>query len=509
MLTLQAHCLQDAQDQVAPAVQEQCACYKVSHQAMTNLSAIVLTIDDGLVGCPSSYIAEQGLHTIVSVPLVAQGQAVGVLTLGTPRANAVPQPELDLLTAIGQQTGIAIENARLYQEAERRAEELTLLRQVSISLTSTLDPDEIYDQIAEQSTKLLGCQVACIVVPDREQRKIEIVSSYGISKSASHVLETQTGTFSILANLTIEQRSIAIEDVQNDPRVPPAWRDNARALLCLPIWSAEEPLGFLFLADRQAPRRWRSEEIGLIESFVSRAAVALVNARLHKQLEWAAALEERQRIAANMHDGLAQTLSLVGLKVDQVTELVDSGSSQDAARELHDIRQTVEQASSQVRRSIASLQETPQPRRSLQDLLSDLVGQFFARGGPVIELALNVKEPLFLSSDHRTQVLPIVQEALLNAQRHARARQIALTLSRRRGDIRITVQDDGQGFDPDALRDQGGHFGLSIMRARAARIGGKLEIDAEPGQGTRVSLSWTLAGNGDQTHTMPIQISTP
>ncbi|MBL7202082.1 MAG: GAF domain-containing sensor histidine kinase, partial [Anaerolineae bacterium] len=278
-----------------------------------------------------------------------------------------------------------------------------------------------------------------------------------------------------------------------DPRVPPVWRENlgVRALLCLPIWSTGGPLGYLFLMDRRATRTWRPEELKLIESFVNRAAVALVNANLHKQLEWAAALEERQRIAASMHDGLAQTLSLLGLRIDQASEHVGAGSERDLTEELHRVRQVVDQASDDVRRSIASLQETPRPRRSLQDLLSDLSARFSAGDGPPVDLAIRVQEPLFLRPDHRAQALLVVQEALLNAQRHAQARSIALVLERRGENVSVTVKDDGLGFDVDASReDKQGHFGLSIMRARAARIGAKLQIDSVPGQGTRASLTW-------------------
>jgi signal transduction histidine kinase len=477
---------------------------------MTTQGAVVLTVDDSLIDCSSAFVVEPSLHRLASVPLVAQGQAVGVLTLGTPRTTEIEQPELDLLTAIGQQTGIAIENARLYQEAERRAEELTLLRQVSISLTSTFDPDEIYGQITEQATKLLGCQAACVLVPAAENHAYRIVSSYGIDEPAGRLLEAQTGTTGLLADLTGEQQSIVIHDLQDDLRIPSVWKNDiqAQALLCLPIWNAGEPMGFLFLADTSVPRRWRPEELGLIESFVSRAAIALVNAHLHKQLEWAAALEERQRIAANMHDGLAQTLGLLGLQVDQVTELVDTGSGQDAVSELQHMRQAVEQASSQVRRSIASLQQAPQPRRSLQELLSDLADHFSTPDGPQINLALNIEEPLFLLPDHRVQALPIVQEAMLNAQRHAQASQIAIWLERQGDRVQITITDDGQGFDPATLRDQEGHFGLSIMRARAARINGKLAIDSAPGRGTRVRLSWVLASDSNTAPARPVSIST-
>jgi nitrate/nitrite-specific signal transduction histidine kinase len=477
---------------------EQSAWYEISAQAAARMQGIVFPALDAPEGRAHAGAADAERWTLVSTPLLAKGRALGALTLGARRMDAIQQSGLDLLTAIGQQIGMAIENARLYQEAERWARELTLLHQVSTFLTSTLDAQRIYDQMAEQSTKLLGCQVACVMLWEEDLQEARAISGYGMTESDKRILLSRPDMASFLSDPALDRGAIDVGDLRADPRVPPAWRENldVRALLCLPMWSVGGPLGFLFLMDRQAPRAWRPEELKLIESFVNRAAVALVNAHLHKQLEWAAALEERQRIAANMHDGLAQTLSLLGLRIDQAGELVGTGAEGTVVEELRRARQVVDQASDDVRRSIASLQETPRPHRSLQDSLSDLAARFSTGDGPPVDLAIRVQEPLYLEPDHGVQVLPVVQEALLNARRHARARRIALVLERRGEAVSITVQDDGQGFDVHAYsQGKQGHFGLSIMRARAARIGGRLQIDSVPGQGTRVSLIWMPKGD--------------
>jgi two-component system nitrate/nitrite sensor histidine kinase NarX len=273
-------------------------------------------------------------------------------------------------------------------------------------------------------------------------------------------------------------------------------RLGVKALICLSIGSPQDRLGFLFLMDTRAARPWRTEEIELVESFVNRAAVALVNANLHKQLEWAAALEERQRIAANMHDGLGQTLSLLGLRVDQVSELVASGAIRASTQELNHIRELIEQATSEVRRSIASLQEAPRPQRSLQDQLGELLDQYAQEPGPPVYPSIEIQEPLFLPPEYEDQILPVVQEALLNARYHAQAHQVRLILERQADQVSIIVQDDGRGFDLKSVQNNSqGHFGLSIMRARATRIGAGLQVDSAPGHGTRVILAWAQNGH--------------
>ena len=496
-LTLRSQRGETPRDGVEGSGPEWSCCLAISAEAVSGMRAVVRPVSDYPGGHPESNIVREGLEMLVSVPLVSKGRAVGALTLGSRRTEPVQQSGLEVLTAIGQQIGMAIESARLYRAAERSAEELTLLHQVSIFLTSTLDSARIYDQIAEQSVKLLSCQTACILAWEEKEQRARVVTSYGMNEIEGARLQTMSGAPECLREIATRYQTIAIDDAQADPRVPLAWKEdlNVQSLLCVPIWGAEEPMGSLVLMDRQDVRRWRPGELELIESFVNRAAVALMNANLHKQLEWAAALEERQRIAADMHDGLAQIVSILGLKVDEVMELVDAGSARDAVHELSDIREIVEQVSVDVRRSIASLHETPQPRRSLQELLSELPDQLPLEDGPVVDLIFRVQEPLFLPQDQGTQAMPVVQEALLNARRHAQAQRITLLLEREGQEISIAVEDDGRGFEPGAWwKNSHDHFGLSIMHARAARIGARLQVDSAPGQGTRVALILPLDG---------------
>jgi signal transduction histidine kinase len=322
------------------------------------------------------------------------------------------------------------------------------------------------------------------------------------------VVRAQPGVSTLWEDLLAHRQSVAIPDSGADPRVPAPWleRLDVKALLCLPIGSTQDRLGCLLLLDTRAPRQWRSEEIDLVESFVNRAALALVNASLHKQLEWAAALEERQRIAADMHDGLAQTLSLLGLQVDQVSEFIAAGSNGESLQELYRVRELIELASHDVRRSIASLQETPRPRRSLQDQLASLIEQHSSEHNPPLRPIVEVQDPLLLSPEHEEQILPIVQEALLNALYHAQATRVDLTLERQADRCQIIVRDDGRGFDPAAAKSNGeGHFGLSIMRARAARIGAELRVDSQPGHGAQVVLRWTQTGENVQFSGAAIQ----
>lgn len=473
----------------------ECRCKQISERVVTDLEPVVIRVADQPDEWQCPLAVEDDLRLLIGIPLVTQGRAVGALTLGTQRQDAIPAQEIKLLTAIGQQIGVAVENAHLYRETQRWAEGMALLHDLSVSLSTTLDPAEIYHQITQQSAELTDCPVTMFFRWNPEHQEAVEVSRYGVDGPRPRRRRLRLADNALLSELITQRRAITVDDAEEDPRIPGILREGSapRSLLCLPVWGTSEPLGFLLLIDPHTERHWQPHEIDLLESFIDRAAAALENAHLHKQLEWAAALEERQRIAAELHDGLAQTLSYLGIKTDRVTELLQEGQKEQVFDECYQMQAAIGRATRDVRRSIATLQESPRPRRSLQEALGQTILECTEEGDPPMDVRIHSQDPLFLPAHEMEQVLRVVREALLNARRHARARQITVGMERLPDAVEVTVEDDGQGFDPEgAPTDGDDHFGLSIMRARAARIAGQVQVDSQPGQGTRVRLTWPL-----------------
>jgi signal transduction histidine kinase len=475
---------------------EGCPYKGISRQTIEEQRVIIQNMTDGSQP-RSTHIEREGIHFLIGAPLISKNHIVGTLTLGTRQTDPLTQTDLELLAGVCNQIGMAVENANLFQESERWAGELSMLHQADVKLASSLDPEQINQQIATQSARLTGCQIACLIKLDSQDERVEIVSSYGIDPETKVLLVKNPDSYELLEELCAARRTIAIEDVQADRAIPDAWKLalQVQSLLCIPIWEGDQPLEFLILMDQQASRTWHIKDIELVESFIARAAVALENANLHKKLEWAAALEERQRIAAEIHDGLAQTISLIGLKVNQATESLPDEKNGEIKQALDDISETISRASVDVRHSIASLQKAHQPGQSLQELLKAIVKQRSAELDAAIELTLSFPEPLYIPYDQNNQVIPIIQEAIQNAWKHSQASRIHINGQQNDHRVRITVEDNGRGFDPHAPEDQtDGHFGIRIMRARAERFGGELQIASAAGQGTRVTLSWLLDG---------------
>jgi two-component system nitrate/nitrite sensor histidine kinase NarX len=233
----------------------------------------------------------------------------------------------------------------------------------------------------------------------------------------------------------------------------------------------------------------------LLTRLANSAAIALENARLYAQAERLAILEERQRIAADMHDGLAQTLSYAQLSVDLASNQIEEGQDGVAVETLRSVERGLKQAVNEIRRAIASLREDFPMQFTLQEQLADLVAEFSKDSGARVTWQSEVKAPLVLDRQDAEQVLRVVGEALSNVRRHAEAEHIQVALDQLTHTTRVIVQDDGVGFNTDAPPDGEGrkHFGISIMQARATRLGGEVAVKSAPGQGTQVTLTWPRA----------------
>lgn len=249
----------------------------------------------------------------------------------------------------------------------------------------------------------------------------------------------------------------------------------------------------LSIEKREAENALQAHRQHLEEMVAARTSELM---RANKKLRRAAVVEERQRMASEMHDGLAQTLTYLLMKTDKAVEVMQDGRSDQLVTLLSHMHQAIDQASVDVRRVIASLAEAPQPNQSLQDLLCNIINQVKEDDGLLIRLEDHTDAPIFLNSAEREQVSRIVHEALLNAVHHAQAREIVVQLEAKSSTRQIVVVDNGRGFDPDdnsARRKD--HFGLNIMRARAAQLDGRFSIQSTPGLGTRVTLSWSPVGD--------------
>ena len=276
--------------------------------------------------------------------------------------------------------------------------------------------------------------------------------------------------------------------------VAPAFRASH---LAAPLYAREQVIGALCVGS-STPNRFSPEMAIVLAQLCDAAAVALENSRLYQQAEYVATLEERQRIAAEMHDGLLQTMNFMRLMAQMLKEQLAAGEAEKVPVTLRQIERAEEQAEREIRQAIDSLQDDYPLNDTLQERLGVLAAEL-SLNQPPVTFENRVVRPLVLSRQESEQVLRVAREAALNAQRYSQASQIAILLEKHADEVVLAVADQGVGFAPEQTpKDGRAHFGLKIMRARSARLGGHLSIQSAPGVGTQVELRWKPAAQTER-----------
>ncbi|MDI3299356.1 MAG: PAS domain S-box protein [Bacillota bacterium] len=264
-------------------------------------------------------------------------------------------------------------------------------------------------------------------------------------------------------------------------------RERVRSALAIPMLSRDHVIGIL-LVGRRSVRPFDEEEQAFVGGFATQAAIAWENSRLYQQVQNMAIVEERERIAREMHDGLAQTLGYLNLQFGLLeNEAMESGAI-DLSRRLAELQKVVKETYGDVRHSIFDLKTGPASQKRFSAILGEYLEDYRSMNG--IETSLEGDPELLdeLPDGAQVQAWRIVQEALANVRKHAQASRVQLSVEQGRGHLWLKITDDGIGFDV-VRQNAKGHYGMSIMQERAESLGGFVDILSAPGQGTQVVLA--------------------
>jgi PAS domain S-box-containing protein len=221
-------------------------------------------------------------------------------------------------------------------------------------------------------------------------------------------------------------------------------------------------------------------------SVANQAAISMVNAELNKQAQDFAVLEERQRLAHNLHDAINQSLFSAGLIAEVLPRLWER-DQEEARRSLEDLRRLTRGAMAEMRALLAELRPSTLTDAELGDLLRLLGNSFTGRTN--VPAKVTVVGQGVLPADVQVAIYRISQEALNNILKHAGASRVEIFLQHKENTIELSIRDDGHGFDPE--QTPSGHYGLSMMRERAEGVGAQLSIVSQPGRGTELIIHWT------------------
>lgn len=437
----------------------------------------------------------------ILLPLKALGAAaarIGAGDLDTPVQVAGPQ-EIGVLASASDSMRRGLQSSRaellkwnqaLETRVAERTRELDALSEVSREIASRLEPDLVFQSVVDKTRALLNADAAYLCLLDDGGRNMNLSALSG-PEDLVHNPATSAGNrfvASILTNRCAQgcspdtcQGACGVIDDQL-----------RRSHLAASLWAENRVIGALCVGKR-TDDGFSAEAQPLLTRLAGAAAVAIENTRLYQQAERLAALEERQRIAAEMHDGLAQTIDSLGMLIDRAEEQLEQGAADQAGRLLDQAYDRIRLASSEVRRTIAGLQDEPIRPADLQERLRQLLDRLIAVNDAPVEWQIDLPGKLYLREADAEHVVGIAQEALANARRYSGASKIGLRLAVASGSATLWIEDNGCGFDP---RQPAGsdrlHFGLKILQARAAQLGGRVEVTSARGCGTAIELTWPV-----------------
>jgi signal transduction histidine kinase len=381
----------------------------------------------------------------------------------------------------------------------RGLEELYRVSQVVLSVTRQMCVRDVLQVIVRSARSLAGARYAALGVPGPNGSFAEFIVD-GVSDRQWRAIGPLPRQHGMLGVLLREARPVRLTDIRADPRFEgwPGAHPELSGFLGVPVKDGEQVLAIIFVANKTVTGTGgggftaRDEE--LLCLFAAHAAIALTNARLAERNRELYVLEERSRLARDLHDAVSQKLFSLRARARAAAMLATRDAGR-AAAEMEAVAELGAEAHAELRAVIDGLAPPDLGEAGLAESLrryAALAGR--AHG---VSVRFTAAELPVLAERQDAALYRVAQEALHNALRHSGAAEIRVTLSRSPRRVILEVADDGHGFAPDAPDAPGG-LGLASMRGRAAAAGGTLTIRSAPGRGTTVRLSVPLR---DLAHT--------
>jgi signal transduction histidine kinase len=447
-----------------------------------------LAADPRSVGFPPGH---PPMRSFLGVPILLRGVAYGNLYL-TEKAGGEDFTEEDeeVATILAGQAAVAIENARLYEASMRWSRQLESLNEVGTALATETERDRLLDLIARRVRELVDARVVAVWLPSGAE---DLVVAAAAGDTTGDLVGRRVPRRESKSGRVLERgRSERSDSLLDDPEVNQALIRTlgARTGLWVPLVARGRPIGVLEVHDRYGPdARFADEDLRLAEQFATRAAVAVdLSERVARdslQRIVSAQESERRRLARELHDETGQALTSILLGLRRLEEsLGDEGRGQVA-----ELRELVVETLHDVRRLAVELRPKALDDFGLVPALERLTQAFAEQTRIAVDFESALPEGR-LGPDVETALYRIVQEALTNVVKHAKASRVSVLLTRRDGSVAAVIEDDGTGFDPGEVG--GSSFGLVGMRERIELLDGRLRVESRPGAGTTLVVEVPL-----------------
>lgn len=430
-----------------------------------------------------AFLHNDELQSLILVPIFVEDHCWGCIGFGESRVPYTwTNTEIELLRVAADTIGAAIQR-QLVEIAEREQRTLVeALLDVAAALNSTQNLDEVLDRILLNLQRVIPHDAADIMLI--QDSKVETVRARRVQDHhTSPNIEAMLHDLPYLNKMATASTPLLLSKVETSQ----FWLATdttfwVESYVGTPIFLDGILMGFINLYSETADF-FTQDHLKRLEAFTEEATIALRNAQHFKQTRQLAMLEERQRLARDLHDAVSQHLFSARVTAESLAILLDK-DTQMAKTALQQLQRSTQGALAEMRTLLTELRPTALAEGDLGELIKYLADAFTGRTQAQITLQLDTN--IELKVEEKIVFYRIAQEALNNVIKHARASHVFLSLKFDTDSVYLTIQDNGRGFDPDRLTVK--HLGLKIMGERAESIGASLKITSQPDQGTLVTL---------------------
>ena len=424
------------------------------------------------------------MRSFLGAPIRAHGRVFGNIYLTDKQGASEFSDDDEAATLIlATQAGVAIANAQLYDELRLRERWLDSVREVATTLLAGDTARAALQLVAQHARELGNADMATISVPEGEGLRIIIADGAG----ADGLLDVKVPlSGSLSAEVIRTERTMVVADASRSPLTQPMVSTaGVGPMILVPLALRTSTAGVLAVGRTAGRPRFAAADIPLLESFAEQASLALEYARALSELSRLGMIEDRERIARDLHDGVIQSLFAVGIGLQGTAAVV--GDVQLADR-IQQFVTEIDRVIGDVRSYIFGLRPTSLSAGNLTNTLEQIGHETEERTGVtvIVDVDGSLEAPLARGS---AEVIHIVREALSNVGRHAAATTCRVSLRRDGSSAVIEVDDDGRGFDRESTLSG---LGMGNLAERASAIGGTLEVDSEPGRGTTIRVTVPL-----------------
>jgi signal transduction histidine kinase len=425
------------------------------------------------------------MRSFLGVPVRVRDRVFGNLYLTEKHGGGeFTEDDEAIVTALGAAAGVAIENARLYDEARRQQDWLRASGELTIQLLSGASPPAVLEALTSQALALSGADTVTLALPDDEGRRLTLEFAEGLGADHARGLVVPAGN-SLSGKVLASGERICVDDFASDERTAEAARypmGHIGPAVLFPLGAPGNVRGVLTIGRRVGSPPFSPRAIEMIEAFAGQAALALELAARRADAEQLSVLEDRDRIARDLHDLVIQRLYATGMSLQGTLPMT---ARPEVAGRIRDAVDAMDDTIKDIRATIFALQARRPAGPSLRGEILGLIDEMTTMLGfaPTLRLGSGLASPI--PGDMSEHLIAVLREALSNVARHAAATTVSVTVDVVSGSLSLVVKDNGCG-----IPEEGRRSGLRNMAGRAEKLGGEFRTTAADGGGTE--LEWRV-----------------